>query len=233
MPTKKTYAELGDACANAHALDLIGDRWSLILVREMLLGPRRFTDLLSAVIGITPSVLAGRLRDLELAGVAEPTALDDLAHTQAYRLTAWGRQLEDVMRALAAWAHGSPAFPVPGTGMTPDAVIVAMRTTVPPGVTTDRPVRIALKLHDVRRPEAGERRYRLVWDQDCFDVSQGRTLGADAQVVCDSTAWAGVTFMGLSVEQAERDGLLEIEGDRSALARVLAVFAPLGCAAEG
>jgi DNA-binding HxlR family transcriptional regulator len=221
VPTKKTYADLGDACATAHALDVVGDRWSLIVVRELILGPRRFADLLSAAIGITPSVLSGRLRHLQHAGVLEPTTLDDLARTRAYRLTAWGAQLEDVMRAMARWAHGSPSFPVPGTGMTPDGVIVAMRTTVPLGCQTDVPVHIGWKLHDVRRLPAGARHYRLVWDRQRFDLTEGRSDGADATVAGDSTAWAAVAFLGLPLEVAERDGLLTVQGDRAALARVL------------
>lgn len=225
MPIKKTYADLGDACATAHALDLIGDRWSLIIVRELILGPRRFADLISSVIGISPTALAGRLRDLQEAGVVEQTRIDDLARTRAYRLTAWGSGLEDVMRALGRWAHGSPAFPVPGTGMTPDGVVVAMRTMTPPGVTTGVPVRVQWELHDARRPEAAPRRYRLVWERDSFELAEGSIARADASITGDSTAWAAVVFLGLPIAQAERDSALAVEGDRDVLARVLAVFA--------
>jgi DNA-binding HxlR family transcriptional regulator len=225
LPIKKTYAELGDACANAHALDLIGDRWSLILVRELILGPRRFADLLSEAIGITPSVLAGRLRHLQGVGVVEQAKLDDLARTRVYRLTPWGAQLEEVMRALARWAHGSPLFPVPGTGLTPDGVIVAMRTTVPLGSVTHVPVRVEWELHDVRRPAVAARRYRLVWERDSFDLAEGRASQPDATVVGDSTAWAAVAFLGLPIEQAERDGQLAVQGDRQRLAKVLDLFA--------
>lgn len=221
MPTKKTYADLGDACATAHALDLVGDRWSLILVRELILGPRRFADLLSAAIGITPSMLSGRLRHLQRAGVLESTTLDDLARTRAYRLTPWGGQLEDVMRAMARWAHGSPSFPVPGTGMTPDGVIVAMRTTVPPDCRTDPPVHVDWELHDVRRPAVGARHYRLIWDRQRFDLAQGRSDVTDTTVAGDSTAWAAVAFLGLPLDVAERDGSLRVQGDRAALAKVL------------
>ncbi|GAB3795191.1 winged helix-turn-helix transcriptional regulator [Humibacter antri] len=224
MPVKKTYGELGDACATAHSLDVIGDRWSLIVVRELILGPRRFADLLSAVIGITPSALAGRLRDLQNAGVVEQTTLDDLAGTRAYRLTPWGSGLEDVMRSMARWAHGSPAFPVPGTGLTPDGVIVAMRTMTPPDAHTDVPVHAEWELTDVRQPDATARRYRLAWHRGGFDLAQGRDDAADVRVAGDSTAWAAVVFMGLPVEQAERDGILTVDGDRAALKRVLALY---------
>ena len=69
MPKKQTYADLGDACATAHAMDVIGDRWSMVIARELLLGPRRFADLASAVVGITPAVLTARLKALRDSGV--------------------------------------------------------------------------------------------------------------------------------------------------------------------
>src|SRR5262245_20026042 len=69
VPTKRTYNEYGDRCAAAHALDLVGDRWSLIIVRELTLGPKRFNELLETLRGISPAVLSARLRELESYGV--------------------------------------------------------------------------------------------------------------------------------------------------------------------
>lgn len=228
MPTKRTYADLGDACATAHALDVVGDRWSLIIVRELLLGARRFVDLESAVIGITPGVLTGRLRDLQEAGVVEQVTLPDLARTRAYRVTEWGAGLEDVMRVLGRWAHGSPGFPLPGNGMTPDGVVVAMRTMLPRGADLPRPPRplsIALELMDVRRPAAGTRRYRLTWTEAGLDLAEGVPEAPDAVVVGDSTAWTGAVFGGLPLAEAERQGALAVEGDHSVIAQVLTLFA--------
>lgn len=224
MPVKKTYAEIGDACAMAHALDLVGDRWSLIVVRELLLGPRRFADLESAVIGITPGVLTARLRALEESGVVEQGRLDDLARTKVYRVTEWGRGLEDVMRALGRWAHGSPAFPVPGAGMTPDGSIVAMRTMAPDvrmADWNDGPVKLGIELGDRRRPQAGVRRYRLRWDEHAFELVEGVAETPDATVAGDSTAWTGAVFLGLPLAEAG----LEVDGDRRAVERVIEAFA--------
>lgn len=235
MPATRTYADLGDACATAHALDVIGDRWSLIIVRELVLGPRRFADLQSAVIGITPGVLSGRLRGLQAAGVLEQVTLPDLARTRAYRLTSWGAGLEDVMRALGRWAQGSPAFPLPDNGMTPDGVIVAMRTMLPRGADLprpDRPLALALELTDVRRPAAGSRRYRLLWSEDGVELVEGTVEHADATVVGDSTAWTGVVFGGLPIRKAERQGALSVEGDRAVIERVVGLFSPVGSGFE-
>lgn len=235
MPTKRTYADLGDACATAHALDLVGDRWSLVIVRELLLGPRRFADLESAVIGITPGVLSGRLRDLQDAGIIEQVTLSDLARTRAYQVTEWGSGLEDVMRAMGRWAHGSARFPVADAGMTPDGVVVAMRTMLPARGDLPRPARplaIALELMDARRPAAGGRRYRLTWADAGIELVEGATEDADATVTGDSTAWTGVVFGGLPLAEAERAGALSISGDRAAVKRMVALFAPVAAPAD-
>ena len=228
MPAKKTYGDLGDACATAHALDVIGDRWSLIIVRELMLGPRRFADLQSAVVGITPAVLSDRLRHLAETGVAAQVTLDDLARTRAYRLTPWGEGLEDVMASLGRWAHGSPGFPVADGAMTPDGAIVAMRTMTPPAPRAPRPVELGLELLDARRPGAGVRRYRLRWRQRSFELVEGVAEMPDATVTGDSTAWTGVVFGMVPLEVAERDGALAVVGDREALEAVLELYRSVG-----
>lgn len=224
MPAKKTYADLGDACATAHALDVIGDRWSLIVVRELMLGPRRFADLQSAVIGITPAVLTERLRHLADTGVLEQVRLDDLSRTRAYALTEWGRGLEQVMASLGRWAHGSAGFPVAGGSMTPDAAIVAMRTMAPPSPKAPRPVELGIELVDARRPAAGVRRYRLSWRGRDLDLVEGAADTPDATVTGDSTAWTGVVFAMLPLADAEGAGALAVAGDRDALAVVLDLY---------
>ena len=90
-------------CPVAHALDLIGDRWALLIVRELMLGQRRYTDLADALPGIGTNILAGRLRHLEGAGVVRRTKLPPPAAVTVYELTEEGRALDDVLRALAFW----------------------------------------------------------------------------------------------------------------------------------
>jgi DNA-binding HxlR family transcriptional regulator len=224
VPVKRTYGDLGDACATAHALDVIGDRWTLVVVRELLLGPRRFADLRSAVVGITPAVLTERLRHLVATGVAEQVTLEDLGRTRAYRLTPWGRGLESVVAALGRWAHGSPGFPVEGGSMTPDGAIVAMRTMTPPSPRASRPVEIGLRLVDVRRPAAGVRRYRLRWRQRSLELVEGIAEAPDATVTGDSTAWTEVVFGMAPLHVAEHHGRLAVDGDRDALGTVLDLY---------
>jgi DNA-binding HxlR family transcriptional regulator len=224
MPPKKSYGDLGDACATAHALDVIGDRWSLIVVRELMLGPRRFADLQSAVVGITPAVLTERLRRLAETGVVEQVTLDDLGRTRAYRLTPWGAGLEDVMAALGRWAHGSPGFPVAGGSMTPDGAIVAMRTMTPSVPRAPRSLELGLRLVDARRPAAGVRRYRLRWRQRSLELVEGIPEHPDVIVTGDSTAWTEVVFGMVQLSVAEHHGQLAVEGDREALEAVLGLY---------
>ena len=105
MGSKRTY---GDACGIARALDVLGERWALMIVRELLLGPKRFTDLKAGLPHVSPNVLAQRLRDLEAIGVVRHHKLPPPAASQVYELTDWGTQLESVIMALGRWAARSP-----------------------------------------------------------------------------------------------------------------------------
>ena len=106
---KRTY---GDRCGIARGLDVVGDRWALLVVRELLLGPKRFTDLRAGLPRVTPDVLAQRLRDLEADGVLHHHKLPPPSGAQIYELSARGRQLEPVILELGRWGSAEP-FPGP------------------------------------------------------------------------------------------------------------------------
>src|SRR4051795_1875956 len=103
----RTY---GDRCGVARALDLVGDRWALLVVRELLLGAKRFSDLRAGLPGVSPDVLAQRLRELEEAGVVRRTKLPPPAAARVYELTERGAELEPVVLALGRWGSAVP-FP--------------------------------------------------------------------------------------------------------------------------
>lgn len=125
MPVEhRTY---GQACPVAHALDLIGERWALLVIRELRLGPRRYADLQSALPAISPSVLAHRLRGLELAAVVRKRTLAAPIRAQLYDLTPWGADLEPVFAALASWGSRSPHAPLTGD-LSDDTVMLGLRT---------------------------------------------------------------------------------------------------------
>src|SRR5919202_518872 len=125
MATKRTY---DDGCAAAHALDLVGERWALLVVRELLLGPKRFTDLRAGLPHASPNVLSQRLRELEDAGVVTRGTLPPPAASRIYELTDWGRGLEPVIIALGDWGSRSP-HRKPGLGMSVDCHALALKTT--------------------------------------------------------------------------------------------------------
>lgn len=94
-------------CPIAHALDLVGDRWALLVVRELMHGPLRYTDLVDRLSGIGTNILAGRLRDLEAHGVVARRTLPPPAASKVYELTEYGRELRPAMRELALWGARS------------------------------------------------------------------------------------------------------------------------------
>ena len=103
--TKRHYE---DACAAAHALDLVGERWALLVMRELMLGPKRFSDLRASLPGISANVLTQRLEGLEAAGVLLRRRLPPPAASQVYELTEWGYESEPIFQALGRWAARSP-----------------------------------------------------------------------------------------------------------------------------
>ena len=108
MTGKRTY---GDSCGIARALDLVGERWALLVVRELLLGPKRFTDLRAGLPNLGPDVLTQRLRELTDSGLVERRKLDPPAGSWVYELTDRGRELEPVVIALGRWGSVAPMPP--------------------------------------------------------------------------------------------------------------------------
>src|SRR3954467_9761360 len=100
MATMRTY---GDRCGVARALDVVGERWALLVVRELVLGPKRFTDLRTGLRGVSTDVLSQRLRQLEQAGVLRRVPPPPRGAPRAYELPARGRELEPVLHALGRW----------------------------------------------------------------------------------------------------------------------------------
>ena len=115
-----------DGCAAAHALDLVGERWALLVVRELLLGPKRFTDLRAGT-AMSPNVLAQRLRELERAGVVRRRKLPPPAASRIYELTEWGLELEPVIISLGRWGALAPSKPC-DAALGVDSLVLSFRT---------------------------------------------------------------------------------------------------------
>jgi DNA-binding HxlR family transcriptional regulator len=193
MPIRRSYADHGDACAAAHGFDLVGDRWAVIVIRELMLGPKRFSELLSDAHGATPSVLALRLRELEQTGIVMQSELPPPARVSVYELTEWGREFEPILQALGRWAQSSPSLPGDGT-LTPDAAILALRTmaTGPPPATA---LSFDLGLHDGRAVRPVQTWYHLSWGPDPL-VAEKRLhhFESNDSIACDAAVWSDLLF---------------------------------------
>jgi DNA-binding HxlR family transcriptional regulator len=124
-------------CPMAHALDLVGDRWALLVVRELMHGPKRYTDLVEHLHGIGTNILAARLRDLEAHGVVARRTLPPPAASKVYELTDYGRELRPAMRELALWGARSLGPPTMTDelfeGWLSNAMDIVMATRAPAG----------------------------------------------------------------------------------------------------
>ncbi|SJM50732.1 Transcriptional regulator, HxlR family [Actinomycetales bacterium JB111] len=197
-------------------MELISEHWAYIVIRELFLGPKRFSELQQSAIGITPTVLTTRLRSLIERGIVASRVLAPPARVRVYELTPWGHGLEPVMHALGRWAQESPTGPTSG-GLTPDATVLAMRTMVS-GARVDPGVSIGLHLHDSRAGQDLAYDYGVVCDGDGLTVERGDVERADADVSIDSSAWAEVVFDGADLP-AEA-----VTGDEGAVARLVAAM---------
>jgi DNA-binding HxlR family transcriptional regulator len=121
----------GPYCPVARTLELVGERWTLLIVRELLVGPMRFTDLHAALAGIPRNLLADRLRDLEAQGVVGRRELPPPAARTVYELTGAGQELLPVIGALARWGLTHLPPPEPGEAVSPAIGVLADRYGLP------------------------------------------------------------------------------------------------------
>jgi DNA-binding HxlR family transcriptional regulator len=212
MVTKRTYC---DRCAAAHALDLVGERWALLVVRELLLGPKRFTDLRAGLPSASPNVLAQRLRELEGAGVVRRRKLPPPAASRVYELTDWGMELEPVIVRLGRWGARSPSKPR-DAALGVDSLILSFRTMFDPLAADGLTAIYELRL--------GEDRFRAEVADGRFEVSRGGAERPDATIETDAGTLAALIYEGHELAEAVRSGDVKIEGDESAVERFLTLF---------
>ena len=208
----RTYC---DGCAAAHALDLIGERWALLVVRELVLGPKRFTDLRAGLPNASPNVLAQRLRELEGAGVVRRRKLPPPAASRVYELTDWGMELEPIIIGLGRWGARSPSRPR-DAGLGVDSLILSFRTMFDPRAAEGVDASYELRL--------GEDRFRAVVADGRFEVERGSVEGPDVVIEGDPGELAALVYEGRRLDEALRSGEIRVEGDRSAVERFLRLF---------
>ena len=221
MGQRRTY---GEACGIPRALDRVGERWALMIVRELLLGPKRFTDIREALPGLSPDILAQRLRELDAAGILRRHKLPPPAASQVYELTEWGQELEPVIVALGRWGARAPAAPETA-GMSFDAHILSLRTLFDPGLADRFDATFALHL--------GDHRFIARVAGGCLDLVRGDAPAPDATVTTDAGTLLALAHGRRDLPEAIATGDLQIDGDQAAFERFLALFplpepAPVG-----
>jgi DNA-binding HxlR family transcriptional regulator len=212
MGNRRTY---GESCAASHALDLVGERWALLVVRELLLGPKRFTDLRVGIPHASPNVLSQRLRELEEAGVVRRGTLPPPAASRIYELTEWGRGLEPVILALGSWGSRSPSLPR-DAGMSVDCHILALKTVFDSEAADGVDATYQLRIDG--------HRFRARVSDGRFEVTRGTLEDPDAAITTDAGTLAALLWEGRRLDEARRAGDIEITGDEKAVARFLRLF---------
>lgn len=191
---------------------MVGERWALLVIRELMLGPRRFGQLRDGLPELSPNVLTQRLRDLEEDGVVRKVLLEPPASVPVYELTEQGRALEPVLVELGRWGSARPR--IAGREMSVASMLIALRTMFDPDV----PGTVSYGL------ELGGEQFTLSIADGRIDISRGRPGQPDARISTDIGTLRLVVFLGTGVRAAEEAGALTIEGDRRAAARLPKFF---------
>jgi DNA-binding HxlR family transcriptional regulator len=213
MATKRSY---GEACRFAHALDLVGERWALLVVRELLLGPKRFTDLRAGLPHASSNILSERLRDLEQGGVIQRRKLPPPAASWVYELTEWGRELEPIVTKLGAWGARSP-FPPDSQEIGPDSIVLALRSLFDAEVAGDLEATYELRI--------GDERFRVEIANEELGLNRGPAANPAASIaVPDAPTLAAVLTDQLPLDDALASGAIQIEGGKQSAKRFLRLF---------
>lgn len=197
-----------DPCGTARALDVIGERWTLLVVRELIFGPKRFTQLSRGLPSMSQNVLSQRLRDLELQHVVRQRQLGPPASTRVYELTARGRDLKPVLIALGRWGSRVPLDPDSNADLSVDALMLALMTTFVP----ER----AKRADGVYELRIDGDRFRLTIDNGSIDIARSETDDASTTVEATAPSLRSLVFGGRALADAERADDVRITGDRSA-----------------
>jgi DNA-binding HxlR family transcriptional regulator len=198
-------------CGVARALDLVGERWALLIVRELVLGPKRFTDLREGLPGIATNVLSNRLRQLERDGIVSRRKLPLPAPAQVYELTEYGRELVPIMLALGRWGASTMGARIPEQSIRSEWLAVALNAFFDADAAVGLTARIGLDL-------AGAR-FTVLIDGGSLEIVPGALDPVDLEVAADPELL--IQFL------AGAPVTVEAEGDRSLLDRLPELF-PLG-----
>jgi DNA-binding HxlR family transcriptional regulator len=208
MPTTRSY---GDACGIARALDVVGERWALLVVRELLLGPQRFSDLRRALPKASSNLISDRVHELEDRGVIQRRKLPPPAGAWIYELTDWGRELQPIVLALGGWGLRVPLPPPPLTLSATSALLYLQGVTRPTSDVTPTTCRL----------ELDEQVWTIEMTPGAVSIGQGEPVHADVSVHTDPQSLVAILDDPDELDAAVSDGRVVLTGDTSAVQRLL------------
>jgi DNA-binding HxlR family transcriptional regulator len=204
----------GDQCGVARSLDVVGERWALLIVRELLLGPKRFNDLLAGLPGASPNVISQRLRELTDSGVVQHRDLGPPARVSVYELTDWGRELEPVIVHLGQWGTRAPL--PDGAGWSLDSLLIALRGMADPAAVNGQ--------YELR---IGNDVFTVDGTSGSVLVRRGTADRPEAILSTDADTLHAVTLGFRSIADAAQSGDLRLDGDPQAVSGITSVLQAL------
>ncbi len=208
-PGREEKRRYDDACGLAHALELIGERWAMLVLRELAYGPRRFSELKADLTGISANVLTQRLGELEARGLVRKLKLPPPASVQVYEATEWGLEAIPTIASLGRWAARSP-WHDPTLPMSHVSVIMSLQTLLSPERSRDLDVRIGFRM--------GEARYVTTIRDGRIEVERLEPEDCDVTFTGAPMALVGAIHGGAPLET------IEVEGDMELARRFVTLF---------
>lgn len=197
------------------ALELVGERWSLLVVRELMFGPRRFNELKNGLPGISANVLTQRLDGMEASGIVMRRKLPPPASVQVYELTRLGYGAEIVVKELGRWAAQSPLHD-PTLPLSPASIMLSFRTML----DAER----AKGIDAVIGFRFGDEEFRAHIANGEIPIRRGEAEGAEVILATTPVTLAAAVYGGAGLEALENASALSIEGNRSLAERFVTLF---------
>ncbi|MFN3838859.1 MAG: winged helix-turn-helix transcriptional regulator [Brevundimonas sp.] len=213
--TNKSGRRYDDACGAAHGLDLVGERWALLVIRELMMGPRRFGDLRRDLRGLSANVLTQRLEGLEASGIVQRRKLPPPASVQVYELTLWGYEIKPVFMVLGSWAARSPRHD-PTLPISAVSVMQSFETMFDPALAGDAALTLGFVF--------GDEGFVVQVQDGRIETRRGEADVAQVVLTTQPPLVAACVYGKVPPAAFEADGLMTVTGDRAVFDRFVGFF---------
>lgn len=208
-------ASYGQYCGLSRAIEAVGERWGMLVVRDLLVNPKSTAELHEGLPGVPMNLLAMRIKEMAYVGILERSETVDEAGADQYRLTEYGRGLEDILLAFGRWGSAMLAEPRAEDIVTEDSMMVSMRSTFLPEAAAGQSARFQLHF--------GEVVIHVVVEDGELEVGRGPLLGAPR--IEPGPTMKDMLTREISVDDAIATGTVKMSGDQTALHRFISMFA--------